>query len=85
MATGIEIAVLMVVLVLVLVAATIVRALAPFIVNAVVGLLVLLGVEVVFGFSVAVTPVAVLVVAIGGVPGAIVVLLLSYLGVAFVA
>lgn len=84
MVTGLEILLLVLVLAFFLGAATIIRAAKPFIVNAVVGLLAIFVAEVVFGVSVAVTPVALVVVALGGFPGALLVLLLSLFGVAFV-
>ncbi|ELZ23020.1 hypothetical protein HTZ84_15810 [Haloterrigena sp. SYSU A558-1] len=82
--TGLEILVLIAVLVGVLVAAVLVRALAPFIVNAVAGLLVLFLSHVVFGLSIAVTPVVLVIVGLGGILGAAVVLLFALFGVAFV-
>lgn len=84
MVTGLEIALLIVVLAFVVGAAKIVRTVQPFIVNAVVGLIVLFLAEAVFGFTVSVTPMALLVVALGGVPGSVLVLLLAAFGVAFV-
>ena len=84
MTTGLEIAILIAVLVALLGAAAIVRALKPFIVNAAIGLLAILAVDVLVGFSVAITPVSLLIVALGGLPGAVVVLALAYLEVAFV-
>ncbi|MFC4989744.1 MULTISPECIES: pro-sigmaK processing inhibitor BofA family protein [Saliphagus] len=84
MVTGLEIGLLVLVLAFFLGAATIIRAVKPFIVNAVVGLLTILVAQAVFGVSVAVTPVALVVVALGGFPGAVLVLLLSAFGVAFV-
>ncbi|QSX00882.1 hypothetical protein [Haloterrigena alkaliphila] len=82
--TGLEILVLIAVLVGVLIAAVLVRALAPFIVNAVVGLLVLFLGHTVFGLAIAVTPVVLVIVALGGVLGAIAVIAFALLGVAFV-
>ncbi|SEQ86834.1 pro-sigmaK processing inhibitor BofA family protein [Natrinema salaciae] len=82
--TGLEILLLVVVLVLALVAAQLVRAVSPFIVNAVVGLAVLYVAQVGFGLGVAVTPIVIAIVAIGGLPGSVLVLVLSLLGVAFV-
>ncbi|MFC6716173.1 pro-sigmaK processing inhibitor BofA family protein [Natrialbaceae archaeon GCM10025810] len=84
MVTGLEIALLVLALVFVLVAATIVRAAKPLIVNAIVGLLVLFLAHAVFGVQVAVTPIALVIVALGGFPGSLVVLLLALFGVAFV-
>ncbi len=78
--TGFEVLVLLVVLAFAFGAYRIIRTIKPFIVNAVVGLLALL----VFGwlgFGVEITPLVVLIVAIGGIPGAILVVLLAYLGI----
>lgn len=82
--TGLEILLLILALGGVLIAATIVRALAPFIVNAVAGLLVLFLAYAVFGLSIAITPVVLLIVALGGVLGAAAVVVLALFGVAFV-
>lgn len=82
--TGLEILLLVVVLIGVLFAAQLVRAVGPFIVNAVVGLVVLYVAQVVFGLGVAVTPIVLAIVAVGGVPGSVLVLVLSFFGVAFV-
>lgn len=82
MVTPPELAVLAIILVALLVAYTLVKAVKPFIVNAVIGLVVLL-VAGFFGFGVNITWVVVLVVAIGGIPGAILVLILAQLGVIF--
>ncbi|MFB6111523.1 MAG: pro-sigmaK processing inhibitor BofA family protein [Halobacteriaceae archaeon] len=84
MVTGLEVAVVVLALVLLFGAYRLIKAVKPFIVNAVLGLVVFLLAELLFGVSVAVTPIAILVVAIGGVPGAILVLLLAVLDVAFV-
>ncbi|ARS89638.1 pro-sigmaK processing inhibitor BofA family protein [Natrarchaeobaculum aegyptiacum] len=83
MVTGLEILLLAAVLVAVLVAANIVQTVRPFVINAVVGLVVLFLANFLFGLSVTVTPIALLIVAIGGVPGALVVLVLSLFGIAF--
>lgn len=80
--TGLELAVLLLLLALVFGAYRIVRTVKPFIVNAVVGLLVLLLFSW-FGFGVEITPVVVLIVAVGGIPGALLVVLLAYLGIVF--
>ena len=77
-----EIGLLVAVALAVYVAYRILRAIKPFIVNAVLGLIVLL-IASFFGFKVAVTPIVVLIVAIGGIPGALLVLLLAYFGVLF--
>ncbi|WP_049929265.1 pro-sigmaK processing inhibitor BofA family protein [Halopiger goleimassiliensis] len=84
MVTGLEILLLVLVLVAVLGASTLIQTVRPFIVNAAVGLLVLFVVQALFNLSIAVTPVAIAIVALGGVPGAVLVLLLSMFGVGFV-
>jgi hypothetical protein len=84
MFTGLEILLLVIVLVAVLGASTIVRTVRPFIVNAVVGLLVLFLAQSLFGLSVAITPIALVIVAIGGLPGSLLVILLALFEVAFV-
>ena len=81
--TTLELAVLLVLLVLLFGSYSVIRTVKPFIVNAVVGILVLLLFGV-FGLGVEITPLVLLVVAIGGIPGAILVVLLAYLGLAFV-
>lgn len=83
MVTGIEILLLILVLAVLLGASTIVQTVRPFIVNAVVGLLVLFLAQVVFGLQIAVTPIALVIVALGGLPGAVLIILLSVFGVAF--
>ena len=62
---------------------SVIRAVRPFIWNAVLGIAVILLAQF-FGAEVAVTPLVLFVVAIGGIPGAILVILLAYAGVAFV-
>ncbi|QLD90508.1 pro-sigmaK processing inhibitor BofA family protein [Natronomonas salina] len=84
MVTTTELALLVLVLALLLGAYRIIKVVKPFIVNAVVGLLVLLGATY-LGLGVAITPMAVLVCALGGVPGAILVIILAYLDIAFAA
>ena len=84
MATGLEILLLVLVLVAIMGASTLVETVRPLLVNAVVGLLVLFVVQALFGLSVAVTPIALVIVALGGLPGALVVLVFSLFGVAFV-
>ena len=84
MATGLEILLLVLVLVAIMGASTLVETVRPLLVNAVVGLLVLFAVQALFGLSVAVTPIALVIVALGGLPGALVVLVFSLFGVAFV-
>lgn len=82
MVTPVEIGLLLAVAAVVFGAYVIIKAVKPFIVNAIVGLIVLL-IAGVLGFPVDVTPIVVLVVAIGGIPGALLVLLLAYFGVLF--
>jgi uncharacterized membrane protein len=82
MVTGLELAVLGVALLLLLGAARILRAIRPLFVNAVVGLLVFL-VASWLGIGVEVDWLTLAVVAIGGLPGAVLVVLLSVFGVAF--
>ena len=84
MVTTTELALLVLVLALLLGAYRIISVVKPFIVNAVVGLLVLLGATYV-GVGVAITPMAVLVCALGGIPGAALVVILAYVDVAFAA
>jgi hypothetical protein len=82
MVTGLEVAVVLLVLAALFGAYTVIRAVRPFIWNAVLGIAVILLAQFV-GADVAVTPLVLLVVAIGGIPGAILVILLAYAGLAF--
>lgn len=82
MVTGLEVAILVAAIVLLLGSYRVINAVRPFIVNAVVGLLVLILASL-LGFGVEISPIVLLVVAIGGVPGAALVVLLAYLGIAF--
>ncbi|WP_435078485.1 pro-sigmaK processing inhibitor BofA family protein [Halococcus sp. AFM35] len=82
MVTGLELAVLAVALLLLFGAARILRAVRPLIVNAVVGLLVFLAAGW-LGIGVEVNWLTLAVVAIGGLPGAVLVVLLSVFGIAF--
>jgi hypothetical protein len=84
MVTPLEVGALLVVLAVVYGAYWIVKAVKPFVWNAILGLIVFLLVEFLLGLEVAITPLALLVVAVGGVPGAVLVILLSVLEVAFV-
>jgi len=84
MVTPIEVGALLVVLAVVFGAYWIVKAIKPFVWNAVIGLLVFLVAEMAFGLEVAISPLVLLIVAIGGLPGAILVILLSVLDVAFI-
>jgi hypothetical protein len=85
MVTPIEVGLVLIVLALLFGAYKVVKAVKPFVWNAVVGLIVFLLADLLFGLSVAVTPLSLLVVAIAGLPGALLVILLSYFQVAFVA
>lgn len=82
MVTALELGILFAVLVLLLGSYRVIHTVQPFIVNTVVGLLVLLLASA-FGFGVEITGIVLLIVAIGGLPGAILVILLAYLGIAF--
>lgn len=82
MVTGLELAALAVALVLLFGAARILRAVRPLVVNAVVGLLIFLAASW-FGIGVEVNWLTLAVVAIGGLPGAVLVVLLSVFGLAF--
>lgn len=85
MITGLELATVAVVLLLVVGVASIITALRPLLLNAAGGLLTLVLAQVLFGLEVAMTALTLVVVAVGGVPGAAAVLALSVLGVAFVS
>ena len=82
MVTTTEIALLILVLALLFGAFRIIKTVKPLIVNAIVGVIILV-VANVAGVGVAIKPIAVLVCAVGGVPGAILVILLAYLEIAF--
>ena len=82
MVTTLEVALLIGVLALLFGAYTIIRTVKPFIVNAVVGVIVLV-IASFLGIGVEITPIAVIICAVGGVPGALLVILLAYLGLAF--
>ena len=82
MVTTLEIGLLVGVLALLFGAYAVIKAVKPFVVNAVVGVIVLV-IASYLGISVEITPIAVVVCAVGGVPGALLVILLAYLGVAF--
>lgn len=84
MVTTTELGLLLVVLALLVGAYRIIRAVKPFVVNAVVGVVVLL-IASWLGLGVQITPIAVLICAVGGVPGALLVVALAYLDVAFAA
>ena len=82
MVTTLEIGLLVGVLALLFGAYTIIKTVKPFVVNAIVGVIVLV-VASFLGIGVEITPIAVIVCAVGGIPGALLVILLAYLGVAF--
>ena len=82
MVTPIEIALLILVLALLFGAFRIIKTVKPLIVNAIVGVIILV-IANFAGLGVSITPIAVLVCAVGGVPGAILVVLLAYLEIAF--
>ncbi len=83
MVTTVELGVVLVAIVLLLGGYRVINAITPLIANAVGGLFALV-LAAVFGFGVEITPIVLLIVAIGGIPGAILVVVLAYLGVAFV-
>jgi len=82
MVTPIEIGLLVVVLALLFGAYTIIKAVKPLVVNAVVGVIIL-AIASFLGVGVEISVVTVLICAVGGVPGAILVVLLANFGVAF--
>ncbi len=83
MATGVETLLLILVLAVLLVASTIIETVRPFIINAVVGLVVLFLAQVGLGLQIAITPIALVIVALGGLPGSVLIILLSVFGIAF--
>lgn len=84
MVTGLEVAILLVALAVLIGAYRVVKAVKPFVWNAVVGLVVFVLADAVLGMGVAINPLTLLIVAIAGIPGALLVLLLAYFEVAFV-
>ncbi|PSP80707.1 hypothetical protein BRC88_05750 [Halobacteriales archaeon QS_4_69_225] len=82
MVTTTEIGLLILALALLFGAYRIVNTIKPLIINAIVGVIVLI-VANVAGLGVAISAVAVLVCAVGGLPGAVLVILLSVLDIAF--
>ena len=82
MVTPIEIGLLALVVLLVFGTYRVIKAVKPLIVNAVVGLIVLFAASLV-GLGVSITPVVVLLVAFGGVPAAVLVILLAQVGLVF--
>ncbi len=83
MVTGLELGVLVVVVVAVVAVYWLTKAVKALLVNAVVGLLALFLAQL-LGVEVVISPWVLLVVAIGGLPGALVVVALALLGIAFV-
>lgn len=84
MVTPVEVGLVVLVIVALLGVFRLIRAVRPLVINAVVGLLVLFGAGFV-GFGVKVTPVVVLLVAFGGLPAAILVIILAQVDVVFEA
>ncbi|CAI50579.1 BofA domain protein [Natronomonas pharaonis DSM 2160] len=82
MVTTLELTLLVIALALLFGAYTVIKAVKPFIVNAVVGVIVLFLASA-LGLGVEITPVAVLICAVGGIPGAILVMILAYADIAF--
>ena len=83
MVTTTEIGLLVLALALLFGAYRVVNTIKPLIINAIVGVIVLI-VANVAGLGVAISAVTVLVCAVGGLPGAVLVILLSILDIAFV-
>jgi len=84
MVTGLEVAVLLVALAFLFGAYRVVKAVKPFIWNAIVGVLLLVAAEILLGIGVALGPLTLLVVAVGGAPGALLILVLALFEIAFV-
>ena len=82
MATGLEIALLAVVVLALVGVYKLIKNVKALAINAIVGLVVLVLADA-LGLGVAITPVIVLIVAFGGLPGAVLVLLLAHLNVMF--
>jgi hypothetical protein len=82
MVTTLEIGLLVVALAVLFGAYTLLKAIKPLVVNAIVGVIVLV-IASFLGLGVEITPVAVLICAVAGIPGAILVIVLAYAGVAF--
>ena len=82
MVTTLEIGFLVVALAVLFGAYTLLKAIKPLVVNAIVGVIVLV-IASFLGLGVEITPVAVLICAVAGIPGAILVIVLAYAGVAF--
>lgn len=84
MVTAVEVGLVVLVVVALLGVFRLIRAVRPLVINAVVGLIVLFGAGLV-GFGVKITPVVVLLVAFGGLPAAILVIILAHIDLVFEA
>ena len=80
----IEVLVLILAIVVAFVLYKILKTATSLAINAVLGVLVLTAAKLLFGLEIAITWVAVLICAIGGVIGALVIIVLNYLKIAFV-
>lgn len=83
MVSGIELGLVLLALIALLIAFTVLKKAKALAVNAIVGVVILLLGQVVLGVGVDISIWSVLVCAIAGIPGAILVLILAYLDVAF--
>lgn len=79
-----EISVLILAIILAFVLYKVLKTATNLAINAVLGIIVLIAAKVVLGFEIAITWIAVLICAIGGVVGALIIIVLSYLKLAFV-
>jgi hypothetical protein len=79
-----EISVLILAIILAFVLYKVLKTATSLAINAVLGILVLIAAKVVLGFEIAITWIAVLICAIGGVFGALIIIVLNYLKLAFV-
>lgn len=82
MVTPIEIGLVVLVLALLFGAWRVIKAIKPLIINTVVGLIILFAASFV-GYGVSISPVVILLVAFGGVPAAVLVIILAQLGYIF--
>jgi hypothetical protein len=78
-----EIGILLLVILAVVIVYLILKTAKYFIVNTVLGLIILALGNIIFKLGIAYSAIAILVVAIGGIPGALLVILLHVLGMAF--
>jgi hypothetical protein len=79
-----EITVLILAIIVAVVLYKILKTATSLAVNAVLGILVLLAAKLLFGLNIAITLLAILICAIGGIFGAFLIIILNYLGIAFV-